>query len=152
MARSALLVDANLFILYVVGTTDRALISQHKRLKAYTVEDFDLLLSLFDEASTVMVTPNTLTETSNLIRQISEPARGRLVAMFRKIVAIAVETYVPSVAAVERPEYLVLGLTDAGLVACLTNEISLLTADFDLYGAALKARKPALNFNHFRQI
>ncbi len=43
--RSALL-DTNLFLLLIVGLYDKKLIEKHKRTKAFTPEDFDLLVEL----------------------------------------------------------------------------------------------------------
>ncbi len=50
MDRVSLIIDANLLVLFVVGATDRNLIARHKRLKAFSLEDFDLLCRLVVEA------------------------------------------------------------------------------------------------------
>src|SRR2546425_1973988 len=61
-----IVLDTALLMLFVVGITNPALISRHKRLKEYTVGDFELLRNVMARASDVVVTPNVLTETSNL--------------------------------------------------------------------------------------
>jgi len=38
--------DANLLVLLVVGLTERRYISVHKRLKEYTIADFDTLAAM----------------------------------------------------------------------------------------------------------
>lgn len=43
MASSGIYVDANLQVLLVAGLTERGLISKHRRLREYTVDDYDLL-------------------------------------------------------------------------------------------------------------
>ena len=65
MQAKVIVLDANLLLLLVVGLTSRAYISKHKRLQGYEELDFDLLICLIGSAN-VIVTPNTLTETSNL--------------------------------------------------------------------------------------
>ena len=65
-----LVLDANLTLLFVVGTAKLGYIGQHKRLSTYTTEDFELLRGFIAQARIVTVTPNTLTETSNLIPHI----------------------------------------------------------------------------------
>ena len=69
-------VDTSLLMLLVAGTTDRGLIGRHRRLQGYTVEDYDLLLDIAGRPGRVFVTPNTLTEASNLLAQHGEPDRS----------------------------------------------------------------------------
>jgi hypothetical protein len=140
-----------LLVLFVVGTASRSYISRHKRLKAYTETDFELLLSLLSAGKETVVTPNTLTETSNLIRQIGEPAKSHISEVFSRLVSAIDETYVPSKRAIERSEFRAIGLTDSALLEILSVAHFLLTADLDLYLAALAQGVPAGNFNHIRE-
>ena len=78
MPANAVILDSNLLVLLVVGTTSRSYIGKHKRLRAYTDRDFVLLLEVLSAAQRIIVTPNTVTETSNLAGQIAEPARSRI--------------------------------------------------------------------------
>ena len=61
--------DSNLLILLVVGSESRDLIPRHRRLQHYPSEDYDILLDILQDADQLFVTPNTLTEASNLLRQ-----------------------------------------------------------------------------------
>ena len=69
MPPSGFFLDANLFVLLVVGSVGRDLIAKHRRLRAYSAEDYEILIDLLDRVERVFVTPNTLTETSNLLAQ-----------------------------------------------------------------------------------
>lgn len=151
MNGAVLVLDTNLLVLLIVGSTRRDLIGRHKRLKAFTVEDFDLLSRLIAVAPQVIVTPNTLTETSNLIGQIEDPARTQIRETFRQVVGATEEEYVPSRDAVSARHFLRLGLTDAGLLQLMSGARSLLTTDFDLYLSAVQLGAAAVNFNHLRQ-
>ena len=144
-----LLIDTNLLVLYVVGTASREYIAKHKRLSAYTVQDYDLLITIINAASDVLVTPNTLTETSNLSAFIGEPAKGKIFAVLEKVVACSKEVYVPSKSVVGQQVFLKLGLTDSVLVN-VTGDMTLLTTDFDLYQVALHKGVRAENFHHLR--
>lgn len=55
-----------------------------------------------------------------------------------------------SARAAARPEFLRLGLTDSSLLEIAAEDVVVLTADFDLYRAALSAGRPVVNFNHVR--
>jgi hypothetical protein len=145
-----ILVDTNLLILFIVGTASSEYINKHKRLTQFTVQDYDALFKIISAATAVLVTPNTLTETSNLIAYIAEPAKSHIFEVFRTVIANSEETYVPSRKASERDEFVRLGLTDASLVDTSTDEITVLTTDLDLYLAVMNKGASAINFNHVR--
>jgi hypothetical protein len=54
-------------------------------------------------------------------------------------------------ATVDRCEFIRLGLTDAALIECASEDVALVTTDFDLYQSALAAGAQAYNFNHIRE-
>lgn len=144
------MVDTNLLVLYVVGTASREYIHRHKKLTSYIPEDYDALLRVIEKACAVVVTPNTLTETSNLVCYIAEPARSSILAVLKKVIATSNEVYVTSKLASEHEEFFRLGLTDAAAIESLTGESTLLTADLDLHVAALTAGRLSINFNQVR--
>jgi hypothetical protein len=125
-----------------------AYIARHKRLRAYSVRDFELLCTLVSAASRVIVTPNTVTEASNLAGQISEPARTRVFAQLRALVTVAEERYITSRQAAENSTFLRLGITDAVVLETMEVDLTLLTADLDLYLEAARQGRTVVNFNH----
>lgn len=147
-----LILDTNLMILLIVGMTSRAYINRHKRLRAYIESDFDVLTSFVVSAAQIVVTPNTLTETSNLLRQIDEPARTQIYEQFRQIVRTTEEHYLESKRAAERKDFIWLGLTDAALLSAASEDNELLTADSRLHAAAARQGLKVINFHHHRQL
>jgi len=145
-----LILDTNLLMLLLVGSTSKEYISKHKRLRAYSEMDFDLLIKYLSSASNIFVTPNILTETSNLIGQIAEPARTKILMVFSDYIKFADERYCESRQAISRKEFIRLGLTDSVLLHEMTDSFILLTADLDLYLAAKNEGYAVLNFNHLR--
>jgi hypothetical protein len=148
----ALILDSQLLLLYVVGATSREYIARHKRLRAYTASDFDLLLTQLDGYSTLLLTPNTLTEASNLIDHIGEPARGRIYGVLKALLSrpeIA-EQHLPARRVAEQAELPRLGLTDCTLLQLCADGTPLLTADLALYLCAAARSPHAFNFNHLR--
>lgn len=144
-------VDANLLLLLVVGATDRDLIRRHRRLQGFDAADYVRLVELLDAYPQVLVTPNTLTETSNLLGQHEEPQRSRFFNTFRLLIEINREIVVASLDASRNTSFKRLGLTDAALLEVVTSETPLLTVDLDLYLAALaKAPNAAVNFRHLQ--
>lgn len=150
MGRVSLIIDTNLLVLFVVGSTDRSLIDKHKRLKVFSQEDFDLLCQLIESSPETVVTPNILTEASNLIGHIGEPARTRVFETFRAVIGALSEEYVESSVACQTKEFTRLGLTDVGLLDNTNSARSILTTDWRLYMAAEDRGIPVINFNHLR--
>jgi len=147
-----LILDTNLLLLLVVGTASKKYISRHKRLRAYSEMDFDLLIRIISDAPAILVTPNTLTETSNLIGHIDEQARTKIFMVFCDFIRSADEHYCESRQAIARKEFVRLGLTNSVLLHEATDSFILLTADLKLYLAAAKEGYLVQNFNHLREI
>ena len=138
MPISGYFIDTNPLVLLVVGRVGRDLISKHSRLRAYTAEDYDLLLNLIGRVERLFVTPNTLTETSNLLGQHGEPERSYFFEMLRSLIQRAEELVVASSVASSNSEFIRLGLTDAALIESVTEDTPLLTVDLDLFSAAME--------------
>ncbi|MDE0131390.1 MAG: hypothetical protein OXM62_05935 [bacterium] len=104
-------------MLLVVGATDQELIQRHRRLQAFDALDYELLVGLLGNYQQVLVTPNTLTETSNLHSQHGEPQRSRFFDTLRSLIEVNKEIVVTSRQTSANPSFNRLGLTDAALIA-----------------------------------
>lgn len=152
MALSGYFVDANLLLLLIVGNVGRGLIAKHRRLRDYTAEDYDTLLDLLERVEYVFVTPNTLTETSNLLGQQGEPERSRFFARLRFMIENTEEVVISSKTAASNANFDRLGLTDAALFEAISEDTPLLTADLNLYAVAMKKSAAAPAALSFRRL
>jgi hypothetical protein len=148
-------IDSNLLLLLIVGSASRSYVTRHKRLKAYTIEDFDTLAWVISCYDNIVLLPHTLTETSNLLRQIDDPMRSNIARSLHRLILTCPEQYLASRSATVRPEYTRLGLTDAALLELSRiepgrDQPTLLTVDLDLAIAAEINGYPVENFNHYR--
>ena len=145
--------DTNLLVLLVVGSVGRELISKHRRLREYSTEDYDILSELIEGTDQLFVTPNTLTETSNLVSQHGEPERTLLMKRLQYLIHESREIVVASVDASSNAKFESLGLTDAALLETITADTPLLTVDLSLYLAAIESgEERAVNFNPYRNL
>ena len=153
MARPGLFIDSSLLVLLIVGSVGRDLIAKHRRLREYTAEDYEILIELLGPVDRILVTPNTLTETSNLLAQHGDPERSRFFDRLRFFIHESEEVVVASVEASSNSAFGRLGLSDAALLEVITAETPLVTVDLDLYLAALgKEIDAAVNFTHLRSL
>lgn len=153
MPPSGYFIDTNLLVLLVVGSVGRELIEKHRRLREYSAEDYEILIKLLGRVERVYVTPNTLTETSNLLAQHRDPERSRFFDRLRHIIHESNEVVVASAHASSNSAFNRLGLTDAALLEAVSPETPLVTVDLKLYLAAIASgREAALNFSHYRNL
>ena len=152
MPPRAYLIDTNLLILLVVGSEDRDLIQKHRRLKGYSESDYDNLKELLEPAPQVIVTPNTLTEASNLLGQHGEPERSVILERLRFIIDESQELTIASARAAQNMEFKTLGLTDSVLYEIASEDTPLITVDLGLYLAVLVkvGESAAVDFTEYR--
>ena len=151
MAHSGFFIDANLLVLLVVGRTRPSLINRHRRLKEYSESDYETLVGLLDHGSKIFVTPNTLTETSNLLAYGPADINSQLFALLKSMIEDSKEFVVLSKVASNVPEFGWLGLTDAVLVEVASRDTPLITADLRLWNVvASRDLYAAVNFNALR--
>ena len=143
-------VDTNLLLLLIVGLTDAEYISKHKRLGDYSVQDFILLTETLDRSGKIILTPNTVTETSNWIDHIRDPARSEIRRVFNIFIANQIEVYVPSAKAAARNEHIELGIADNVLLEVAKSAL-LISSDQDLCIAAAVSDYSYLSFDFLRQ-
>lgn len=143
------MVDTNLLVLLSVGTWDRGYIPTHKRSSQFTPEDYDLLVGILSRYKEIVVTPNILTESSNLCAQTGEPARSHVLSVLKALTHDWEESYVRSSDASDHPTFLRLGLTDAAIHVA-AEDATVLTTDLDLYLSLARAGAEVVNFNHLR--
>lgn len=147
--QKSVLLDTNLLLLLIVGLTSERYIRAHRALKAYTEEDYKVLVSTISGAKEIVCTPNTLTECSNLMDRIAEPALSEITGVFRRFIGNTREAYIESSRAALLGDFPRLGLADSILISLSNQNTFILTANLDLYLSALRLGYAVANFNHF---
>jgi hypothetical protein len=151
-SQRALLLDANVLLLLLVGLWNRERILRFKKLSGYDADDFDLLALAVDRFRTLVTTPHVLTEVSNLASFHEDPERTEFFEWLalRSIPAFR-EDLVPTKTIAEDPIFVRLGLTDAAIDhAARTEGLHVLTADARLYERLLQVQAHVTNFQHLR--
>lgn len=137
-------IDANLLVLLVVGSVGREQIGKHRRTRIFAPRDYDRLLSLVESLDRVYVTPNTLTEVSNLLEDRQDT---RFLEKFRILVENSKEIVVASATATANSAFTRFGLTDTVLLEVVSAKRPLITVDLNLFNAAFaKGEQAAFNF------
>lgn len=145
----SLLVDSNLLVLFVVGAYDRNLIARFKRTAQFEPDDYDRLVDAMGQFQTVLVTPHVLTETSNLIGQLNDPARTGVRTRLYALLELTTEQHVAARDTAET-SFVKFGLTDAAIEQVSDASPAVLTDDHVLAGYLKSRGVHAFNFNHLR--
>ncbi len=145
-------IDTNLLLLLAAAPYLQNRLGRHKRLKAYTYGDYEMLRVLLEEAGPpLLAPPHVLAEASNLIVHdgVGDPDRIILRRELGRWISAIEDTSIGRGTAVDRKEYQRLGLTDAVLLCLAEAGGTLITADKNLFDAAVAHAYPAKNFNHY---
>jgi hypothetical protein len=146
-----ILIDANLALLYLVGSYEIRLIGDGKfnKLSKYVLEDFEILVRLKKLFKTSVTTPHVLTEVSNLANDLPEQTKAGCLKKFYETFVEIEELLIPSMGAAQRKKFPYLGLTDSGL-AIVSDQYLIVTDDARLVKKLNESGLEALNFNHLR--
>jgi hypothetical protein len=146
---NGLLIDSNLFLLYLVGNTNELRIPKFDRTQRYTIPEFRLLGRLVAQFRKVITTPHVLTEVSNLAR-LNGAELLKLRAKFNEIVQATSEFYEESRTIMASSLFAKFGLTDAAIGILSQRPMLVLTDDLQLYTTLTNRGVDAINFNHIR--
>lgn len=149
-ASQGLLVDANILLLFVVGTSNPARIEKFKRTRQFRVEDYRLLGSFLAHFRRRVTTPCVLTEVSNLVSQLGDPDRRRCLETLGREILIVEEHYQPSATFAADELFSEIGLTDCSIRYLANAKFLVLTDDYRLTNRLHSLELPAVNFNHLR--
>jgi hypothetical protein len=147
-----ILIDANLALLYLVGSHDLRLVGDGKynKLSKYDTEDYQLLLRLKNVFKKAVTTPHVLTEVSNLTNDLPEKTKSACLKRFYETFVEIDELPISSMNAAQRPDFHFLGLTDSGL-AIVSDQYLIVTDDARLVQKMTESGLEALNFSHLRR-
>jgi hypothetical protein len=148
-ASNGLLIDTNLLLLLIVGRYDKHRISSFKRTDVYSVRDYGLLREFVSKFRTLWTTPQILTETDNLGRQLSTREHKAFAEHVRKHIWEGKEAIAGSVDITAHGTFARLGYCDAAIML-KSKDCLLISDDLPLYLAAINAGYDAINFNHLR--
>jgi hypothetical protein len=146
-----IIIDTNILLLIVVGKYDPSLISRFKRTSRYNAGDYALVTDRLvgQPNSALLTTPHVLTEVSNLLGQLYEPARTDCRRILGVLIGGMAERTLPSRDLVPQPSFVTLGIADAVIEQLADSNTTVVTDDFEL-GGRLQGRSDVWNLRAMR--
>ncbi len=145
-----LLVDTNLLLLYLVGAYDERQIRGFRRTEQFEPEDFLVLAAFIGQFGQVVTTPHVLTETSNLLGQLSGHVRAGCFTLLRQSISLMREHQAPAATIAADPDFIRFGITDMAIAEASPGTYLVLTDDLPLYSYLGGRGVDVLNFNNIR--
>lgn len=139
-----------MLVVFVIGSIEPKLLGIAKRVKEYRPSDYGLIYDYLSLVGEVVLLPNIISEASNLLDHLKGERREDCMGFLAQLVKGSSERYIASVSAMEQPEYMALGVADAAMLCALETDTYLLTADRELYLAALYRNREAQYFQELR--
>lgn len=127
--------DTNVFIIYLLGLIDPKLISNNKRTSLYIPDDFYTIQEIIGNRS-ILTCPNVLTEIDNLL-DLKGNYKYQYINAFKKIVKNNIEKCLNSAKSINDPLFYSLGLTDLNVINLAIESDLLISADSELCQYAL---------------
>lgn len=152
---SGVLVDTNLLLAYSVGLYDDvsgySIINSFRYTKGkYNTGDFEVLLALLERFDVRVTTPHILTEVSNMLGQLSEPARAICFDLLRRTIPTLRELNISSERLSDDEAFVRFGIADTAIRKVAEDSYLVLTDDFRLSGHLDKIGIDVLNFHHVK--
>lgn len=153
----AVLLDANLLLVFLAGFLGARGFKSFKRVHDYTFGDYELLVRLLSSFSILLTTPHILTEVCNLADSLTGSLKRDWDLNFAVLVRsektrIGVrERWAPAAELSYLAEFSPFGIADTA-VAQLASEALVVTEDHRLSGFLGSRGVPVLNFDDLRKL
>jgi hypothetical protein len=150
--QNGVVLDTNVFLLYVVGTLDPELLPRVKRTAIFGLDDWKLLCNLLSIVPKMIITPGIITEACNLLDSDNVRHDYRFFSILRHLAAILHEDYIRTETLSQHKLFFRFGLTDSSIAHLAGRGHLIITADLPLAVALEQLSLPVLNFNNLRAI
>ncbi len=136
-------IDTNLILLVMFAANNRNP-ANDTRLSRYSGIDLKTIQNLISNFKSLIVTPNILTETSNLLKGFYEHQ------WLREFISQIAETYIPSNVVVEEQFFNILGLSDASFFGDEFSGCYIVTDDQPLSNYLASRGRPCIYYSDYR--
>ena len=150
-----IILDTNIFLLYLMGQIAPHKIEKHQRTSIYDISDYKFLIKTMNDFGSgvepkLVICPNITTEVDNLLNNKFHGAdKNKYVDVSRKIYEQSIEVYTKTIEAVRYDTYYKLGITDSIILLMAKNCDLLISGDSQLCDYARSIDIPLLDFKEY---
>ena len=127
------ILDTNVFTLFLIGKINPTRIPSHRRTSAYTTEHYNFLINLLSNYDSILFCPNIATEVDNLLNDnLFGEDKYEYLLLTREIFSKSIEKYFETRNIVNDWHYDSVGITDTAILNMAKNCDLLISGDSQL--------------------
>ena len=147
-----IILDTNIFLLYLMGQIAPHKIEKHQRTSIYDISDYKFLIKTMNDFGSgvepkLVICPNIATEVDNLLNNtLYGKDKQAYITLSKKIYEQSIELYIKTIEAIRHYAFYDLGITDS-IVLLMAKECDLLiSGDSKLCDYARSLELPLIDF------
>jgi len=151
MKFSKLILDTNLFLVFIVGKIDIDLIPKVKRISGYDIEDFNSIMNFVNKAKEVLITNIIATEVCNHLDKYNKQYNNEIFKKFADVLKVLTDKTIKLKDNINNDAFIIFGFADAEIYNITDLDCLIMTDDSNLSDFLNNNGRQVLNINHLRQ-
>ena len=143
------IIDTNIFILFLVGQINENRIKNYMRNSLYTKEDYYFLLSVLADYDRIITSPNILTEVDNILNRIGGEDKYKYLVLVKTMYKQTIEKYIKTEMITQNWYFDSLGITDSSILMMAKNCELLISGDSSLCDHAKSLNIKTFDFKEY---
>ena len=143
------IIDTNIFILFLAGQINENRIKNYTRNSLYTKEDYYFLLNLLSNYDRIITSPNILTEVDNILNRITGEDKYKYLILVKTIYKQTIEKYIKTETISQNWYFDTLGITDSSILMMAKESELLISGDSSLCDHAKSLNIKTFDFKEY---
>jgi predicted nucleic acid-binding protein len=143
------IIDTNIFILFLAGQINENRIKNYTRNSLYTKEDYYLLLNILSNYDRIITSPNILTEVDNILNRITGEDKYKYLILIKTIYKQTIEKYIKTEVVIQNWFFNTLGITDSAILMMAKESELLISGDSSLCDYAKSLNIKTFDFKEY---
>jgi len=143
------IVDSNIFILFLAGQINENKIERYTRNSLYTMEDYYFLINILSNYDRIITSPNILTEVDNILNRITGEDKYKYLLLVKSIYKQTIEKYIETETVAKNWFFDILGITDSSILMMAKDCELLISGDSSLCDHAKSLNIKTFDFKEY---
>jgi len=143
------IIDTNIFILFLVGQINENRIKNYTRNSLYTKEDYYFLLNVLADYDRIITSPNILTEVDNILNRIGGEDKYKYLVLVKTMYKQTIEKYIKTEKITQNWYFDSLGITDSSILMMAKDCELLISGDSSLCDHAKSLNIKTFDFKEY---
>jgi len=143
------IIDTNIFILFLAGQINENRIKNYTRNSLYTKEDYYFLLNVLADYDRIITSPNILTEVDNILNRIGGEDKYKYLVLVKTMYKQTIEKYIKTEKITQNWYFDSLGITDSSILMMAKDCELLISGDSSLCDHAKSLNIKTFDFKEY---